>query len=106
MKCAIKSGRYFQNKLTSNFLYTIHPTKTFDTKVVTLDTSCDITLHDAFSVISDLNLDGSSILETIIDPELIVSNSSCTKSGDDATVFFCYRFSLFENETELSFVKI
>ena len=104
MKWATKSGRYFQNKLTSNFIYTIHPTKILDTKVVALDARCDISLHDAFSVISDFNIDGSGILETIIDPELILSNSSYTKSGYNTTVFFCHRCSLFEDETELSFV--
>ena len=106
MKWVIKAGRYFQNKLTSNFLYKIHPTKTLDTKVVTLDASCDIILCDAFSIVSDFNINWSGIVETIIDPDLIVSNSSCTKSGENATVSFSHRFSLFEDETELNFVKM
>ena len=102
----MKPGRYFQNKLTSDLLYMIHPTKTLNTKVVVLDASCDITLYDASSVASKLNINGSGTVENIIDPALTASSNSYTKYSDNATVSFCCCFSLFDDETKLHFVKM
>mmetsp|Transcript_56739 Transcript_56739/g.66336 ORF Transcript_56739/g.66336 Transcript_56739/m.66336 type:complete len:203 (-) Transcript_56739:59-667(-) len=55
---------------------------------------------------SNFNINGSGTIGIIIDPALIASSSSYTKSGGDATISFCHRFSLFEDETEVNFVEI